>query len=106
MSRTTFRVRFAGLCPTNFVSRRGFVLELSPADDAAQSLRAFNCAFVSSSPGDDQRLFFGGAHSLKMASIRALATAQNYALFLGALRIIDDVFSAETPSAIDAGDAQ
>ena len=49
---------------------------------------------------------FGSALSLKMASIRALATAQNYALFLGALRIIDDVFSAETPSAIDAGDAQ
>ena len=99
----TFNARFCG--PTSvtpsmavmacFADPKGMILELQPLD-LTSSLRFFNCSLISSFSNEDERLFFGGGHTVQFTAIHDLKSGQNYKYFMAAIQLLDRVMSGET----------
>merc|ERR1712157_621381 len=62
-------------------------------NNAYQSLRGWNCAWISSFKEENEVLFFGGFYSIKVHNLRLITSSQNLKQFMNALFEFDKLFN-------------
>ena len=77
----------------HFASDKGMILQFS--NDAFLSKRQcfFDCRWVAKYIEEDEKLFFGMAHPLRMATIIMVKSCKNYRKFVTALYLFDAMIS-------------
>lgn len=75
-------------------SAKGAILELEPLRNGME-LTAFHCGLLSARSNEEERLFIGGARSLRFGAVRVISAHSNYRHFLAAMAVLDDVLCAK-----------
>eukprot|EP01084_Bolivina_argentea_P249834 418378_1 len=79
---------------TRFGGDHGLIIELNNSGDwSSEYLRCFNCSWVSNFMAEEERLFFGGRHRIKVESVRNLETRIDYRNILHALFYFDSMLN-------------
>jgi len=80
-----------------FATSNGSIIQMNndSRGDDDDFLRCFNVSYLSRFPDEDERLFFGGFHRIKVHSVRLTATKQNFSSFKGALFYVDAMVTAK-----------
>eukprot|EP01083_Nonionella_stella_P027120 74612_1 len=74
----------------SFCGDEGIILQVeSNSIWLSAMLRTFNCVWLSSFPGEDERLLCGGNYPLRLDCVRVVRTFKNYASFCKALFYLD-----------------
>eukprot|EP01084_Bolivina_argentea_P088446 159682_1 len=85
-----------------FGGREGIILELNNDGQwGAHFLTGFNCAQFSTYPQEDERLFVGGRHRIKLATIRVIQTCSNYKKFFKVFYHFHSALSGTRPYSND-----
>eukprot|EP01084_Bolivina_argentea_P291224 500507_1 len=75
---------------TNFAGRNGIIIQLNNTGSGyVNHVAAFGCKWLSNHAGEEEWLFIGGKHTVKIESIRVIQTKQNFFRFLKALTYFD-----------------
>eukprot|EP01084_Bolivina_argentea_P293722 505236_1 len=78
---------------TNFAKRDGIIIELQNDWHIYQYQTFFDCSWISNFKEEDERLWFGGSHMIRMVSVRIVDTAKNYEEFFTAFHAFDYIVS-------------
>eukprot|EP01083_Nonionella_stella_P041659 112866_1 len=80
-----------------FSGDKGLVLQFDNPDiEVFRFTRAFNCSWISRFKEEDERLFFGGYHPLRVVSVRLIETKQNFAPIIYLFNYFDKMVSGAT----------
>eukprot|EP01084_Bolivina_argentea_P127293 225136_1 len=79
---------------TKFGGENGMIITLNNCGGLQyQYLRAFDCSWISQYKEEDERLFFGGFHRIKINGLILVQTKQNFKDFMAALHMFDNMLS-------------
>eukprot|EP01084_Bolivina_argentea_P000582 1093_1 len=80
---------------TNFAGRRGIIIRLNNTGSGyVNHVTSFGCKWLSNHAGEEEWLFIGGQHTVKIESIRIIQTAQSFSDFFKALFHFDCMLNA------------
>eukprot|EP01084_Bolivina_argentea_P266659 452359_1 len=99
MTLPTFSIRLCGPVSTSmqktigvrFADDNGMVIRLNNNGDRNSSLclKFFDCSFISLYKEEDERLFFGGAHRVRIENIRKIKQPKNFSAFFKPLYYVN-----------------
>ena len=95
-SPTSLTVQMA--VATIFAREKGIILELERGNGF---LKYFNCSWLSCFSNEDERLIFGGRHSVKLTSIRNIPDNHNYKLYIHAFTYFNYLINMQEPEGSD-----
>eukprot|EP01084_Bolivina_argentea_P133547 235673_1 len=82
---------------TRFSGPNGIVIQIdNPLTEQYMRCRGFDCSWISRFKEEDERLFFGGYHRMKIDSVIVRKTKQNFATFMYSLYYLDSMVTAGT----------
>eukprot|EP01083_Nonionella_stella_P151111 482433_1 len=106
MNMPSFNMRLCGPTSTSkdlavamkFSGNEGIVLQLNNPPKLSQYcyLHGFNVSWISRYKEENERLFFGGAHWMKIESVRIPSTHENFKEFIDALYYFDTMLTGGT----------